>query len=225
LGVEDAIARRATALLLAVAGGDINAAVLYDDLLFPLLFETARRRGRWMARDAAQRLSIGSGSMIAVPTAGEVDLEEVAAVASERALARARGSALRFDAERGDGASWALGALGLAYVDALRELSRSRRHLQELPMEDLPDRSRYGGQEGYDPQDIVVTRDALERALGALTEQERFVVLGRYQYGLSYREMAAYLFEDESATKRVDRLLQTARVKLEGEQARWVSGE
>lgn len=218
MSVEDAIARRATALLLAVAGGDANAAVLYEDLLARMLYEVASRRGHYLAVEAARRLNL--------PTAGPLvraaDEDEVASVAVQLALKRARGSALRFDPARGDGASWALGALGPAYLDAARQVTRSRRAMTEVPLGDDVDLPAAAS---ADPELVAETRDGLARALAELTADERFVVLARLHYGFTYAEIAERLFGDVEATKRVDRLLQAARVKLRAAEQRWVSGE
>jgi DNA-directed RNA polymerase specialized sigma24 family protein len=56
--------------------------------------------------------------------------------------------------------------------------------------------------------------------LDRLTADERYVVLGQAQYGMSYAEMATYRFGSPLETKKVDQLLQSARRKLtEAEQA------
>ena len=209
-----------TRLLNAIAGGDTSAVSEYDALLFPVLRDVALRRGRFMAADVAAQLGVEHTSAQAVRSA---DLEEVAVVAAEMALQRARASALRFDEARGDGASWALGALGHAYLDAVRAVTGSRRLLIEIPATDeaLDSRSEL---EQADPHAQTEAKDALQYALGALTDDERLVVIARLHYGMSYREIAAYRFHDETQTKRVDRLLQSARGKLHVAHEAWVEG-
>lgn len=83
--VSEAIARRATALLVAVHDGDPHAVGLYDDLLFEMLGETALRRGLFLAADAAARF----GSSMPSGDPSGVDWEAVAAGAACTALKRA----------------------------------------------------------------------------------------------------------------------------------------
>lgn len=175
------------------------------------------RRGRFMAADAAAQLHIEG-------TSGNVqraDLEEVAEIAALNALRRARASALRFDASRGDGATWALGALRFAYLDAQRDVTGSRSGVHEVPTEDSVLHARMAF-DGADPAVQVEARDALRRALAGLSEDERFVLLAKVQHGMAYTEIAALRFGDETRTKLVDRLLQSARKKLTEAQAAWV---
>jgi len=211
------LSRLATTLLLAVARGETWAVHHYDALLFPLLNEVALRRGAMLAADAAAR--VGTASTAA--NVRSIDLEELASASAYRALERARASALRFDPERGDGASWALGALGYAYLDVARELARSRRLAIELPSEDLTLHTR-SELEQNDPAVQAEVRDAISRALASLTDDERYVILATQHYGLSYREVAELRFGNEEETKRVDRLLQSARSKLRDAHQAWL---
>ncbi len=218
MAAHEPLAERATRLLSAVARGDSEAASQYDALLFGFLRETALRRGRALAGEAAARAGVEVGSGAFVPAA---ELEEVATLAAEIALRRARASALRFDPERGDGASWALGALGHAYRDAVREVRRSRRGLVEEPTDDAA-LAAHAPLTDADPYLQVEIRDALARALGRLEPYERFAILALLQYGMPYAEISLYLFGDETQTKRVDRLLQSARAKLRQAHAEWL---
>lgn len=219
MDVDAAIARRATVLLVAVAHGDRSAAVLYDDLLADLLYRIASRRGRFLAASAAERLGLPPGGL----PVRAADEDEVANVAVELALNRARGAALRFDPAKGDGASWALGALGAAYMDAVRHVTRSRRIAVELPVGDELEPLAGAGE--ADPASIVAARDAVMRALEELSRDERFVIVARLQYGFTYGEIAEQLFRDAAAAKRVDRLLQSARIKLRAAEKRWAAQE
>ena len=218
MAAHDPLAERATSLLSAVAQGDTEAASQYDALLFGFLRDTALRRGRALAGEAAARAGVEVGSGGFVPAS---ELEEVATVAAEIALRRARASALRFDPNRGDGASWALGALGHAYRDAVREVTRSRRGLVEQPTEDAA-LATHAALIDADPYLQVEVRDALARALEKLQPNERFAILALLQYGMPYAEISLYLFGDETQTKRVDRLLQSAREKLRHAHAEWL---
>ncbi len=209
------LARIATNLLLQVKSGQAGAeeaAYLYDELLFEFLRKMALRRGRYMAMSAAGAL--GVGPTLGPPAVRSADLEFVAAEAAERALIRAKAAALRFDPERGDGASWAVGALGIAYLDVARSVTRSRRLLGEVPLE--PEWVEHPSltHADADPAHVAEVRDRLDRVLASLSDIERKVVLARHQYGLSYREIALYLFGDENQTKVVDRTLQNALGRL-----------
>jgi RNA polymerase sigma factor (sigma-70 family) len=210
---HEPLARRSTELLLAVAGGDTTSARDYDALLFALLVDVARRRGRFMAAEAMARAGFAESGGSVVVAAG-TDLDEAAVVAAEIALTRARASALRFDPTRSDGASWALGCLGHAYRDALRDLGRTRRMLVEVPA-DEETLDALSGPSRDDPELAALEQDLLMRALAVLSEDERFVLIAQVHYGLAYREIAQIRFGDEGAAKKVDRLLQSAKRKLQ----------
>ena len=129
--LHEPLARRATELLLAVAAGDESAANEYDALLFVFLRDTALRRGRFMSADAAERAGLQAASAGGVRSA---DVEEVAVVAAQLALRRARGSALRFDPGRGDGASCAIahGPTGNPWASAASPSPSTGRQLQPV---------------------------------------------------------------------------------------------
>lgn len=216
--VHEPVAARATALLAAIREGDQDAASEYYALLFPVLFEQAKRRGRLLA----SRIPGGS----TLPSIRPADLEDVASRAAEFAVERARGNAHRFDPSRGDGASWALGALPAAYLDAARSVTGDRRvgAGAEILVDDLAEQvDRQGPPLAVtsDPETIVIARDELDRALAELTEDERYVVIAKLHFGLSYAEIALYRFHDAQRTKQVDHLLQSARRKLEAAERRW----
>jgi DNA-directed RNA polymerase specialized sigma24 family protein len=217
VALHDAIAARATTLLNAIASGDTSAVQEYETLLFPILRDVALRRGQAMAGDVAAKLGLGPSSDVRT-----ADLEQVAAMAAQLALQRARASALRFDPDLGDGASWALGALGYAYVDAVRQIYGTRRVGQEIPSESDTIGERLP--EGSDPLKEVEARDELRRVLATLDEDERYVVLAHLHYGFSYREIALYRFGNEGLIKKVDRLLQSARAKIRSANDAWSDG-
>jgi RNA polymerase sigma factor (sigma-70 family) len=215
------LAEQATRLLLSVADGDTAAAREYDALLFDFLRTTARRRGRFLAADALK--GYGAGQAAPVRVAPGTDLDEAASVAAQIALTRARASALRFDRTKSDGASWALGNLGHAYRDALRDLGRSRRLLVEIPADEAT--LSVHAAPARDPAMAAEEQDLLDRALAELTDDERYVVVAQAHYGLTYAEIALYRWKDATATKKVDRLLQSAKRKLAEVQAAWAQNE
>jgi len=221
---DERVAAQATALLLRIASGDEGSVNKYDELLFPVLLEIAERRGRFLAAEAAARFGGSGGSPGTGTRIQSTDLEEVASLAAWTALRRARASSLRFDPARGDGASWAIGALGAAYLDAAREVGRVRRGLAEVPIGDNPEDLPLARIQ-QDPEAIVEARDALDRVLAQLSDDERFVIIAKLHYGLSYREIASVRFGDAEATKTVDRLLQSARGKIREAEAAWIEGE
>lgn len=209
---------RATELLLRVAAGDMGAAHDYDDLLYLFLFRALKDRGN-RAAAGARRLV---GADLALPPVRPEDVDEVAHDATVAGLAKARKASSRFDAGRGDGATWALNASLMAFVDVVRQRYGPRRDTTTTPVDPAElasDTQAVGSQ--HDPQRLVEARQALTSALEELTDEERFVVLGRFQSGLSYEEIAAYMWGNPSAVRRVDRLLQSARRRLRESEERW----
>lgn len=219
--ISEPVATRATELLLTIAAGESpaaeQAAEEYAALLFPLLRATAIRRGRFLAQQAAQRLGSGLAPM---PRAA--DLEEAGVWAAEVALERARASASRFDHTLGDGASWALGALGTAYLDAVRQLTGARRSMSELPVDDLDAVEQNQATRTADPAIVAEARDNLRQALLLLSEEERHVIVAALHYGMSHREIAAYLFSDAAQFRKVERILARARAKLRALHEQWL---
>jgi RNA polymerase sigma factor (sigma-70 family) len=218
---SDPFATRATTLLLELAEGSESAAREYDSHLYGFLVGVAIDRGVHMARDFAESKGAAVAGFVQVR---KDELEEVARDAVLVALRRAKGAALRFDAERGDGASWALGALGPAFLEELRRRRGARRALLEVPSEDSELEPTWSTTHS-DPEQHAEVRDALDRALGALDEDERFVILAKLHYGLTYREIAAARFGDASKTKDVDHVLQRSRAKLRAANEEWLRGE
>jgi RNA polymerase sigma factor (sigma-70 family) len=212
--VRDEYAEQATALLLAVAQDPASqvARAAYDSWLYPLLLSTVKRRGRWLATAGSRAV----GAQLSVPSVPDGDLNDVAHMVTVEALERARASARRFDPRRGDGASWAVGALGVAYVDVVRREYRARRLLQEVPADndDLADlANRQAASAQSDPAVQYEIVEAIDAALDRLTADERFVLLARLQAGMSYAEIAEYM-RPPGDSKKVDRLLQSARAKV-----------
>lgn len=218
MSVSEAIAARATSLLMAIQGGDADAVELYDDLLFETLRTTGLRRGRFMAASAAERLGTAApqGDMPGV------DWDAVASDAATTALKRARAAALRFDPAKGNGLSWALGALGPAFLDELRTATGARRMLREMPLSDMEVVDPLAGSGSGDPYTVAEARDSLRRALASLDDDERYVVVAALHYGMSHREIASYRFGDPTQERRVSRLLERARYRLRGAHEQWL---
>ncbi len=212
-------AERATELLVRLANEqDPSLARAYDELLFKDLHDVIRRRGVALAMRAAETASQG----VRVPRVQPADLDAVALDATVAALERARRTADRFDASRGDGASWALGAAGFAYIDVVRDFYQVRRvgetvSVDPVELGELSDQRTTSAS----PERIAETRAALLQALERLTSDERYAVLAQAQYGMSYIEIATYLFGDPLEVKKVDSLLQRARRKLAEAERAW----
>lgn len=211
-------AERATELLVRIAREDDPAlARAYDELLFTELYSVVRRRGVTLAMRPGETAIKG----VWLPRIQPGDLDAIAMDATVGALQRARRSAARFDPERGDGASWALGAAGFAYVDAVRDFYLVRRKGEEVQLETAELGELSQQLPGQDPEQVFETRAALLHALERLSADERFVILAQAQYGMSYAEIAQYRFGGPLETKKVDRLLQSARLKLEEAERAW----
>lgn len=212
---------RASMLLRAVAAGVPGAAQDYDTLLYPVIYAAVKQRGRLLASQAARLTGTGGMPVPAVPAC---DLDWIANDVAVHALERARTTARRFDPARGDGVTWALRAASFSYIDVVRATYGFRRGLTIVPTDDeqLTAIADAGGGTP-DPAVIVEQRAAIDAALAALTDEERFVVLATMHYGLSYAETAQLLFGDAGRVRCVDRLRQSARRALAEAEQRWRS--
>lgn len=216
------LAARATSLLLQIAeGAGQRAEQAYDELLYRFLFVTVKTRAQALARQAA----FLTKSELQLPRVSEGDMDVVAHDVTVAALQRARAGAARFDPARADGATWALNAAALAYVDVVRAWSGVRRAATAVPAEPETIEELVGlRQQAHDPAYIVEIRAAIDAALSSLGDDERYALLAHLHLGLSYAEIALYRFGDSRATKRVDRAMQSARRKLGDAAAQWRNG-
>ncbi len=212
-------AARATDLLVRLAQEtDPALERAYDELLFKDLYDVVRRRAIALAMRPGETSIKG----VWLPRVQPGDLDAITLDATVAALECARRTATRFDPERGDGASWALGAAGYTYVDAVRDfyLARRKAAVESVDPHELGELPDPRGS-GANPEQVAETRAALVDALSRLTDDERFVVLAQAQYGMSYAEIAQYRFGGPLNVKRVDRLLQSARRKLAHAERAW----
>ena len=210
------VAEEASRLLVAVAAGDEEAAQRYDTLLYPVLLKVVKLRGQSLQQQARGLV----GRSVSVPVVPAGDINMIANDVTVEALSRARRNASKFDPARGDGATWAINAAALAYVDVVRTTYGTRRVASAVPV-DPDELDAPASLSGFDPAAITETRAALDAALQGLTREERFVVLARYQAGMPYAEIALYLFDDAQKSKAVDNLLQSARRKLAAAERDW----
>lgn len=213
------LAARASSLLLAVAAGDPQAATAYDTLMYPLVLAAVRKRGQLLVLNA-QELTGTDG--MHVPQVQACDTEWIANDVTVLALDRARARASQFDPARGDGATWALRQASFAYVDVVREAYGARRAMSIVPTEDEALHKQLDlATTVPTPERIVEARAALDAALAEMPELNRKVLILAVHHGSTYAEIAEMLFQDATATKKVDKILQTSRRMLRAAQARW----
>jgi RNA polymerase sigma factor (sigma-70 family) len=119
----------------------------------------------------------------------------------ERALRARR----RFDPRRGSEKTWIYSIALNALRDHARRASAEQRALERIP----------AGAESADPAEAVDDRDALRRAMAALTDEEREAIALRYGGDLTVPEMAKALGEKLSTMEgRVYRGLRKLRAEL-----------
>ena len=100
-------------------------------------------------------------------------------------------------------------------MDVVRATYGTRRALTIVPTDDEALAAAMDSvRSAPDPAIIVEQRAALDAAMAALTDEERFVVLATMHYGFSYAETAQLLWGDAGQVRRVDRIRQSARRSL-----------
>lgn len=204
---------RATLLLLAVAAApdDQRVAAAFDDCMYPVVLAFVRNRHRYFASDAAR--STGQAQPW-VPRVSEADLDHMVHSTAVLALQRARRSACRFDPEKGDGIAWVLRNAPFAWKEeATKAAPDPRRHGIPTDGDELTavaDRSSR-----RDEADQTATVTDLNDCLNRLPPEEHKVVILCLHYGLSYREAAEAMMGDPERYKRVDKLLQQARTRMD----------
>ena len=130
----------------------------------------------------------GLFAFLAYRTGDRALAEDVLADAFERVLRARRG----FDRRRGSERTW-------LYTIALNLL---RDHLRRTGAEERAiERAGRPGEETHDPHDAVHSRDALQRALATLSQEEREVVALRFGGDLSLKEIARVLGEPETTVE------------------------
>lgn len=203
---------RATLQLLAVAAApdDQKMAAAFDDYLYPVVLAFVRKRHRYFASDAARA---PDQVQPWVPPVSESDLDHMVHSTAVLALRRARASACRFDPGKGDAIAWVLRAAPFAWVDEARKAAPNpRRH--GIPTDDLElaaaDRSQ-----GCDVADQAAIVVDLNNCLNQLPPEERQAVILCLHHGLTYREAAEVMMGDRERYKRVDKILQQARTRMD----------
>ncbi len=142
-------------------------------------------------------------------------LEEIAHVTAITACARARASAREFDPGRGSAEWWVLRNAAHAFWEVAAALEGTRRRLRVVPTEDsdlhqlVDDAGR-----GRDTFDIVAARERLLSVFELLDVEEQQVVILCHRDGHTYAQAAEILYGDAAKYKTVDRLLQSATIKM-----------
>jgi DNA-directed RNA polymerase specialized sigma24 family protein len=169
-----------------------------------------RKRHRYLASDAAR--STGHAQPW-VPRVSEADLDHMVHSTAVLALERARKSAWRFDPKKSDGIGWVLGCAPFAWIDEARKAAPDpRRH--GIPTDD-EELAAADCHHGGDVADHAAAAVDLNDCLNRLPAEERQALILCCRYGLSYREAAEAMMGDPERAKRVDKLLQQARTRMD----------
>jgi RNA polymerase sigma-70 factor (ECF subfamily) len=146
----------------------------------------------------------GLFSFLAYRTGDRALAEDLLADAFERAL-RARG---RFDRRRGSEKTWLYAIALNALRDHARRSAAEARALERSVVPDAPGDAALAG---------VEDREALERAMGRLSDEEREAIALRFGADLTVPETARVLGEPLTTVEgRVYRALRKLRAELEG---------
>ena len=203
---------RATLLLLAVAAApdDQKVAAAFDDCLYPVVLASVRKRNQYFASAAARA---PEQAQPWVPQVSEADLDHMVHSTAVLALQRARRSAGRFDPEKGDAIAWVLRNAQFAWIEEARKAAPNpRRHGIPTADDELAAEGHRSG--GCDVADQAATAVDLNDCLNRLPPEEQQAVMLCLHLGFSHREAAEMMMGDRERHKRVDKLLQQARTRL-----------
>ncbi len=180
----------------------------FDAYFYPLVVHYVRKRRYTLGRMAG-RAAVPDGVLPADRR------DEAAHMTAVIALNRARASAKDFDPERGTAEDWVLRAAAWAFQETTRDLTDRRRRLKLVATDDDElQRQVDDRRTAPDTFEIVAARERLASIFELLTAEEQHAVILCRRDGHTYAEAAEILFGDAEATKRIDRLLQSATVKL-----------
>lgn len=203
--------KQALSLLLAVGRDSTpTAAKAFDEFYYPFIREYVLERHSLIGFDVAKWAG-ASGS--AAPDLAPEQLDEASHRATVTALRRARASAVRFDPALGTAIAWVRRAAAYAYVEVAKELAAERAGLARES--EVPDQVPAAGE---DVAETLSRQQLLDDLFLVLSDDERRVVALVLRHGYTYKEAAHTLLGSPDETKKVDRLLQSARQKLA---ARW----
>lgn len=204
---------RATLLLLAVAAApeDQAVAAAFDDCVYPVVLASVRKRHRYFASAAARS---PEQAQPWAPEVSEADLDHMVHSTAVLALQRARRSADRFDPNKGDAIAWVLRNAQFAWIEEARKAAPNpRRHGIPTADADLAAEGHRSG--GCDVADHAATVADLNDCLNQLPLEEQKAVVLCLHLGFSHREAAEMMMGDPERYKRVDKLLQQARTRMD----------
>lgn len=182
----------------------------FDALYYELIWRYLRASNKKLGARVARYLRVEG---VVAPEVPEEEVAEIAHEATLVALRRVRENAWKFDPSRGTATGWVIGAAEFAWVDVAKTIVRARQ-TESVPIEDILDVADPGPSTEEHVLRHLQDEEALADAAQHVDENEwnalRLVVTAGY----SYKEVATVLFGDETMTKRVDRLLQSGKIKL-----------
>lgn len=180
----------------------------FDAFFYPRVLRYAQLRHRDFGRVAPHV------PVIAMDMTPE-KLEEIAHVTAITACARARASAAEFDPARGSAEWWVLRNAAYAFWEVAAALEGTRRRLRVVPTEDSDLHQRVDDAGGAsDTFDIVAARERLFSMFKLLNVEEQQAVILCHRDGHTYAQAAEILYGDAAKSKTVDRLLQSAMIKM-----------
>lgn len=203
--------QRALALLNAVAVDSTPTAVeAFDDFFYEHIIAYIRRRHRSLGAEVARRKGLPANP---APPVDRDRLEEACHIAANITLDRARARAATFDPSRGRVATWIYAAAAFAYVEVAKQFFKEQSELltdvEARAAQDRPSTSPLD-----DPAAFVASQDYIDNLFLALTDDERMAFALHTSDGYTYAEIAEQILGSADQTKRVDYLLQQARIKL-----------
>ena len=212
-GIE-AIDRRGRELLAELAADpESDCWRQFDDLFYPIVWSYLRADHAKLAARVARFLQVEG---VVAPEVLPEEVDEVAHLATQRALRRVRENAERFDPQRGTPTKWVIGSAVYAWIEVAKEIVKARRSDQPafLDPADLVDIADPSPTTEEHVLRHLADTEALADAAGQLSEKEFVAVRLVVTAGYSYAEAAEVIFGDPTMTKQVDGLLTRGKRKL-----------
>lgn len=184
----------------------------FDNLFYEPVFKYLRAKQPLLGARVARYLG-GAGNL--APEILPEEIGEVLHDATQTALRRVRENAWKFVPERGSPTQWVLGAAEFAYVDVAKAIVEARRSakLTFVDPSELLDHVDAKSTEEHVLR-LLEDADALADAASHLEPEEWTALRLRVTAHHSRLETALLMFRDETAVRRVDRLVESAKRKL-----------
>ncbi len=200
------------ALLNAVAREPTPTAMRAFDEFF---YERVKRHIHRYHRSMGGIFATAQMDLRSAPPLRADQVDEAAHVTALRALRRARASASQFDPEKGSAEGWVLRSASFAFVEVAKEMAGINRVgrmeiMESSELEKHLDESTTG----RDPAQQVIDQEEIVLMFAELSDDERRAALLCWRFEFSYAGAAEVMFNDPGRIKRIDKLLQQARVKL-----------